>query len=173
MDLLLQSLTQHSGIVLVGLILTVLILTVMLIIVTRQQTATAKRWKDLLTPTSGTNLETVLYDHLRERLRLEAEVEGLGARVVELEKKMLTSKRFVGLVRYDAFDDVGGNQSFALAVYDDNGNGAVINSLIGRTDCRVYCKTLVGGRSDRDLSQEEQRAMREAANSSPKALVGH
>lgn len=84
---------------------------------------------------------------------------------------MSTSKRHLGLVRFDAFEDVGGSQSFALALYDDHGNGAVLNGLIGRTDCRVYCKPLVSGRSDRTLSQEESRAVEEAASSSPKAVI--
>lgn len=172
MDLLVQSLTQHSGLVLAVLILAVVALSIVVIVNVRKQIATAKRWRDLLRADSGTNLELILEDHLRQRTALERQVELLGNRISELEKKMLTSKRFVGLVRFDAFDDVGGNQSFALAVYDDNGNGVIISSLIGRADCRVYCKPLVGGRSDREFSQEEQRAMREAANSSPKALVG-
>ena len=84
---------------------------------------------------------------------------------------MEKAKSHLGLVRYDAFEDVGGNQSFALALYDDNGDGMIINGLIGRTDCRVYAKPLVGGRSDRNLSQEERRAIEEALSRAPKSVV--
>jgi hypothetical protein len=76
-------------------------------------------------------------------------------------------------VKYDAFEDVGGNQSFALAVYDDRGDGALITSLSGRTDCRVYCKPLIAGKSERNLSQEEQRAIQEAVQKGPKSIVSH
>lgn len=90
-----------------------------------------------------------------------------------LERALGESKRHVGLVRYDAFEDVGGSQSFALAIYDDEGNGAIVNSIIGRAECRVYCKPLLNGRSERDLSQEEQRAIREARASGPRSFVSN
>ncbi len=131
----------------------------------------SERWKDLLQGSRGDNLETLLYDHLRERLLLEEQVRSLKDRADRLEELQKSSKRFVGLVRYDAFEDVGGSQSFALAVYDDQGNGAVITSIVGRSDCRVYCKPLVNGRSERDLSQEEQRAIREARSDAPRTFV--
>lgn len=98
-------------------------------------------------------------------------IESLTKRIQHLEDDMLSAKRFVGLVRYDAFEDVGGNQSFALAVYDSEGNGAVLTSLVGRQDCRVYCKPLMNGRSERDLSREEQRAISEAQSTGPKTIV--
>ena len=116
------------------------------------------RWKELMDGASGDNLERMLYDHLRERMQVQARMDGLGEQIQVLEDKMLGTKRHLGLVRYDAFEDVGGSQSFAMALYDDRGDGALITSLIGRADCRVYCKPLVGGRSERNLSQEEQEA---------------
>lgn len=168
----LESLAQSSGPILLALIVAVVGLLILVVRLTLRERATSKKWSELLDGVESKNLDMVLSDHLRERIRLESRVLELEARATELEKKMTTSKRFVGLVRYDAFEDVGGSQSFALAMYDDNGNGAIVSSLIGRSDCRVYCKPLVSGRSDRDLSQEEQRAMRDAISSSPKALVG-
>lgn len=120
------------------------------------------RFRELLDGAKGDTLELLLRDHLRERLVLQKEVEDLGARARDLEDRMLRTKSRVGFVRYDAFDDVGGAQSFALAIFDELGNGAVVNSLVGRTDCRVYCKQLIGGKADRSLSEEEQRAVESA-----------
>jgi hypothetical protein len=131
------------------------------------------RWKDLMDGVKGDNLERLLYDHLRERMQIQSQIDGLDGRVLVLEDKMNAAKRHVGLVKYDAFEDVGGNQSFALAVYDDRGDGALLTSLVGRTDCRVYCKPLVGGKSERSLSQEEQRAIQEAVQSGPRSIVSH
>lgn len=125
----------------------------------------------LLKDSRGQNLESLLYDHLREKLRLEAEIERLKAQLESVEERLATAKRHVGLVRYDAFEDVRGNQSFALAMYDDEGNGAVLTGIVGRVDSRVYCKPLSNGRSERDLSQEEQRAIKEAKNLGPKPIV--
>lgn len=128
-------------------------------------------WRDLLDGAKGDNLERLLYDHLRERMQIQAQIDAVDERVQTLEDKMGSAKRHMGLVKYDAFDDVGGGQSFALAIYDDRGDGALITSQVGRSECRVYSKPLVGGKSERSLSQEEQRAIREAVQTGPKSIV--
>ena len=61
----------------------------------------------------------------------------------------------VGLVRYNPFEDTGGNQSFALALLDAEGNGWVLSSLHARAGTRVYAKAIAGGRADAALSEEE------------------
>ena len=130
-----------------------------------------RRWAAVLAACDGGNLESMLQTHLRERSEQQADLSKLLGRTTKLEDKMRSSKRFVGLVKYDAFDDVGGQQSFALAIYDDEGNGAVVSSIVGRSDCRVYCKPLLGGRSERGLSQEEQRAILDAVAEGPRAII--
>lgn len=119
----------------------------------------------------GDTIEALLKDHLHARQQMEAQLTNITNRVGNLEELMKGSKRFVGLVRYDAFEDVGGQQSFALAIYDERGNGAVITSIIGRMDCRVYCKPIVNFQSERTLSQEETRAIREARTDVPKSIL--
>lgn len=173
MDVLPRSLTQSGGgtsILLFGMIL---ILAGTLALTIRRQRRFESRYQDLLVGRDGESLETLLLEHLEARRRLEGEVRALTARLGELETKLRRAKRFSGLVRYDAFDDVGGEQSFAFALYDEEGDGVVINSIVGRTDCRVYAKPLAGGQSERALSQEEQRAIREAAGGTLKAIVSH
>jgi hypothetical protein len=171
MDVVLQSLTQHSSQILLVLIIVAALLAILVFRLTRLQAKSQARWRTLMSDTSGENLEKMLYDHLRERLRMEQEIDTLRNRTQELERRLAESKRHLGLVRFDAFEDVRGNQSFALAVYDDQGNGAVLNSIVGRSDCRVYCKPLLNGKSERDLSQEEQRAIREARATGPKTII--
>ena len=69
----------------------------------------------------------------------------------------------VGLVRYNPFEETGGNQSFALALLDAEGNGWVLSSLHARAGTRVYAKAITGGRSDAGLSEEETAAIRQAS----------
>lgn len=68
----------------------------------------------------------------------------------------------VGVVRYNAFDDTGGDQSFAVALLDSHGNGALFNGLFHRTECRVYAKPVRAWRSTYALSDEEEEAIRKA-----------
>lgn len=151
-----------SWILLALSVLTLLLLCLVIGLAARVR-AQRRRWKELLDGVSGETLEKLLHDHLRERLALEDRVVKATERIDVLERQMRTSKRFVGLVRFDAFAEVGGKQSFALAVYDDQGDGAVLTSLVGRADCRVYCKSLANGQSERDLSEEERQAIEIAA----------
>jgi hypothetical protein len=73
-----------------------------------------------------------------------------------------TALRHVGVVRYDAFGDMGGRLSFSAAVFDSRGDGLVISSINGRSETRTYAKALTGWESDHNLSPEEQQAIREA-----------
>lgn len=75
--------------------------------------------------------------------------------------------RHVGVVRYDAFGDMGGRMSFSAALYDDNGDGLVISSINGRTETRTYAKTLIDLRSDNPLSPEEEKAIAAARRDEP------
>lgn len=68
----------------------------------------------------------------------------------------------IGLIRFDAFEDAGGAQSFALALVDDEGDGIVLSSLHSRPTTRVYVKAIRRGVADAPLSEEEARALRDA-----------
>jgi hypothetical protein len=167
----LRSLTQHSAEVSVILLVAVLGLGLLSIRTALRLRKLQGKWSELLQGARGDNLETILYDHVREKMRLENDMNQAVMRIEDLETKMSSAKRHWGLVRYDAFEDVGGSQSFALAMYDEQGNGAVLSGIVGRSDERVYCKPLVNGRSERNLSQEEQRAIRDAKSAAPKSIV--
>lgn len=74
-------------------------------------------------------------------------------------RELATVLRFQGLVRFDAYRDMGGNQSWSIALLDQNANGTVITCLHARDHARVYMKEVVGGTSEQRLSPEEQRAI--------------
>lgn len=68
----------------------------------------------------------------------------------------------IGLVRFNAFEDVGGMQSFAVALLNDRGDGVVISAINGRNEGRTYAKPVKRGRSEFTLSSEESRAISKA-----------
>ena len=69
------------------------------------------------------------------------------------------------LLRYNAFEDVTGEQSFSIALLDGNGNGTVISSILGRQNSRCFGKAIVGGQPMQPLSEEEQRVFLQACQS--------
>lgn len=100
-------------------------------------------------------------------------VGALLARIERLEKAARTlhstdkrqqvqiegSVRRVALLRYDAFEDVGGRLSFSAALLDDHGTGMVLTSINGRQETRVYAKPVTSGASKYNLSSEEEEAI--------------
>ena len=70
--------------------------------------------------------------------------------------------RNVSIVRYDAFEDMGGRLSFSAALVDDTGSGLVLSAISGRTEARAYAKLVEEGESESGLSPEERKAIAEA-----------
>lgn len=96
----------------------------------------------------------------------ESNIAQLQERQKSLAVQLAGSVQNIGLVRFDAFPDVGGEQSFALALLDQNSSGVVVNNLYSRTDSRVYVKEIAEGQSRHTLSDEEKNAIRRAMNPS-------
>lgn len=87
-------------------------------------------------------------------------VAALDTRVGQLRNALAAAVQRVGVVRYDAFADMGGHLSFSAAFLDENGTGLVLTCINGRTDARVYAKGVKAGRGeDGPLSEEESAAI--------------
>jgi hypothetical protein len=108
----------------------------------------------------------------RQMARLEEglrDLESLVERQGEVtERSLRTSLRFQGMVRYDAYRDMGGSQSWSIALLDGNQSGAVVTSLHARDHARVYLKELVEGAPGQRLSPEEERAVHIAIGEPPR-----
>jgi hypothetical protein len=76
-----------------------------------------------------------------------------------------TALRRVALVRFDAFPDLAGRLSFSAAVLDESGSGLVLTSIAGRSDARLYAKTVSASGGSDDLSPEEAQAVKAARES--------
>jgi hypothetical protein len=118
--------------------------------------------QDLLTTlgTQGTRIEA-----------LHAEVQEAVTEAREVGDRLRNSISKVGVVRYDAFDDMGGALSFSAALLDQQGDGMVISAINGRSETRCYAKSVAGAVGDHSLSTEEVAAV-EAAMSGRRAEVG-
>ncbi len=94
--------------------------------------------------------------------RLEQAVRILNATDKKQQVLIEGSVRHVALLRYDAFEDVGGRLSFSCAMLDDHGTGVVLTSINGRQETRVYAKPVTERTSTYNLSTEEVEAIRQA-----------
>lgn len=107
-------------------------------------------------------LRAILEKQAGQIQRLEKAARALHGTDKRQEALIGSTVRHVGLLRYDAFEDVGGRLSFSCALLNDHGDGAVITSINGRQETRVYAKSVTQGTSSYNLSTEEQEAIRQA-----------
>ena len=118
--------------------------------------------RDADIPVDDERFGAVAQSQARSIQRLEGAVIRLAEGEKRLGEAVRSSIRHIGLVRFDAFEDMGGRLSFSAAMLDDNGDGIVITSINGRQDTRCYAKTVLRGTSVHNLSDEEEQAIREA-----------
>lgn len=107
-----------------------------------------------------------------ERLKkLDEGLVNLAEDLREFKQKSRRSIQKVGVVRFNPFKEIGGDQSFCIALLDEDNSGVVITSFYGREGNRVYAKPIERGQSKYQLSEEEKEAIARAmgaANSNPK-----
>ena len=122
-----------------------------------------RRAKEPAAPIEMTEpLRGVLTEQAQRLERLEQAVRVLHATDKQQQLLVDASVRHVSLLRFDAFEDVGGRLSFSCAMLDDHGTGVVLTSINGRQETRVYAKPVTAGTSSYNLSTEEAEAIRQA-----------
>jgi hypothetical protein len=119
----------------------------------------------------GKNAETLegLMAELVERVKnLDIESSSHASNIETLVKRLEKQGRSVKLLRFNPFPDVGGNQSFAVAIINENGDGVVFSSLYSRERMSVFAKPISKGSSDIELSAEEKSVVEEAQKDAQK-----
>lgn len=122
----------------------------------------AKRQARMLRGAAGDSLEQMLLDYADGSAKVQSRLESAYETGVANTDAVRKSLRRIGLVRYDAFPNIGGRQSFSLALLDDGNSGLLLTSLVSRQDARLYAKPIAVGQSASPLSDEEREALRRA-----------
>ena len=135
---------------------------VWLVVLQVRTSAMLRNYRRLLNGASAGNLEEIMAMHVGRINEHERRLGGLDGTVADLERVLQTAIQRVGLVRFNPFQETGGDQSFAIALLDQHANGLVVSSLHSRTETRVYAKPIEGGRSRYTLSEEEEQALQQA-----------
>ena len=150
------------GYLLIGMaviILLLLILLILLIVQIRKTSKLKKRLDKFLTGKDGTSLEQDIAGLYEDNKFLKANTEKNKKDFRTLYKNMESAYQKMGLVKYDAFNQMGGQLSFCLALLDENNNGFIINSVHSTEGCYVYTKEVKLGESAIPLGKEEEEAM--------------
>ena len=126
-----------------------------------------KSYNKMMTGADGANLEKMLIQHIENVHQVEADNAQLKQENARIDNLLQQAVTRVGVVRFCAFEDMGSDLSYAVALLDAHNNGVILSSLFGREDSRSYVKPIEDGRSTYTLTKEEEEALRKAIASAP------
>ena len=157
-----QYLGFDSDFIIIGLVAVVFLLLILMIVNIVQMRKLKKNYKIFMSGKNAKNLEDIITKRLDQvDSLLEANTEN-EKNIRLLSKNMKLAYQKMGLVKYDAFHEMGGKLSFSLAMLDGRNNGYIINAIHTRECCYTYIKEIIDGNSIIVLSQEEQEALKMA-----------
>ena len=112
----------------------------------------------------GDNLEKVFESQAKDLEKYGSKISEIFEKIEKLDKISKVSFQKFGIVRFNPFKEVGGDQSFSIALLDANNSGVVITSHYTREFNRVYAKSIIKGEASHSLSKEEEKAIDKAIN---------
>ncbi|NLM07103.1 MAG: DUF4446 family protein [Tissierellia bacterium] len=159
MENLLNMVEANSSLIILILLVLCLIFFVLLILALVKSTRAEKIFKSFVGDARADNVELLLTENSIKIQDIFTEMNLIKQEIKKLEGKLAFAIQYVGIVKYNAFDNVGNNLSFSLALLDQFKNGVIITSIYGRDFTTIYGKPIQYGKSDYQLSDEEIEAV--------------
>lgn len=139
-----------------------IVLIVLLVILNDKYKRLQKSYTTFMKGKNGKNLERSIFKKFSELEAISELVKENEEKIQDIYKKMESHYQKIGIVKYDAFHEMGGNLSFALTMLDENDNGWIFNAMHSREGRYTYIKEIVKGESYIELSEEEQQCLEKA-----------
>ncbi|MFT4144849.1 MAG: DUF4446 family protein [Mobilitalea sp.] len=161
-----EVISSYSDIIILALSGVVVLLFIFIVILMVKQRKLNKKYLKFMTGANGENLEGQILARFEDIDNLKAEAKKIKDEIVQVNDNLLITFQKVGVVKYDAFKEMGGKLSFVLTLLDKNNNGIMINSVhSSREGCYTYLKEIIKGESFLELSADEKKSLSQALNS--------
>lgn len=147
------------GYILIGFLAVILILMILVIVQIVKSNKLKKRYEKFMRGKEVKSLEQEIIGLYEDNKFLKITVDKNKKDIRNLYKRLESTFQKVGLVKYDAFKQMGGQLSFSLALLDENNNGFIINSVHSTEGCYSYTKEIKNGESKISLGEEEKQAL--------------
>ena len=147
------------GIVLLVLVIIIFILLILCIVNICSLSKLKKTYKKFMTGKSAKSLENEIAALFEDNKFIKSSVEKNKKDIRTLYKNMESTFQKIGIIKYDAFNQMGGKLSFSLALLDENNNGFILNSVHSAEGCYSYTKEIECGECKIDLGEEEKQAL--------------
>lgn len=151
--------------VMAGQLVLIIILFVLLIFTNRKLKDLTKKYQQFMQGENGKSLEKLFSKRFREIDELKISDKKNIEDILAIKENLNSTFQKIGLVKYDAFSEMGGKLSFAIALLNKQNNGFVINAMHSSDGCYTYAKEIVNGESFIALGEEERKALDQALQS--------
>ncbi|HHY83300.1 MAG TPA: DUF4446 family protein [Clostridiales bacterium] len=162
MEYIVEFLRTYSMEVICASAIAALISFILVLVNFRRTSKIIRKYKRLMRGADSKNLESMLLQQLEEIQASHTRIKELELACSSINNKMNRCVQHVGVVRYNAFENMGSDQSFSVAMLDENGDGFVLTSLYGRNTSTSFAKPIKAKQSAYPLSDEEKEAIEKA-----------
>ncbi|MCM1173456.1 MAG: DUF4446 family protein [Blautia sp.] len=143
----------------IGLIVFLLIILILVIIQMVKLSNMTKKYKKFMLGKNAKNLEKDIFGLYEDNKFIKSSIDKNEKDIRTLYRNLEKAFQKIGIVKYDAFAQMGGQLSFSLALLDENNNGFVLNSVHSTEGCYTYTKEIKHGECDIELGDEERQAL--------------
>jgi len=162
MDFILDIIEQNQVYIIIGLVVLSIVFLIISIVNSAKCSSLKKKYNAFMQGKDGKSLEDDILFRL-EQIDELIESNAANERNIDLIfKRLQTSFQKYGMIKYDAFDEMGGKLSFTLAMLNERNDGYVLNVVHSREGCFSYVKEIIAGNPILSLSPEEQEALEDA-----------
>ena len=169
---ILSTLGIDPGIIFIIMFILIIVLFVMCIRVTMNYNRLKNSYTSFMKGKDGKTLEESMKEKFAEVETVLKITKQNRQDIKEMSKILRRNFHKFGIVKYDAFNEMGGKLSFAIAMLDGNNSGWIINAMHSREGCYTYIKEIIKGESYIELAEEEEEALDKAIFENPYDVEG-
>ena len=159
---LVNYIAAHEASLLLASMLLILVLLILVIYTMVRLSTMSSRYREMMRGSETEDIEGMLLQHIQQVEKVSVTNERIVEENKRLRKFVRKTLVRVAMVRFRAFEDMGGDLSYAVAMLDANNDGVIFSSIFARADSRSYIKPIKGGSSEYPLTDEEKGVLREA-----------
>ena len=149
-------------IIVIILLVLIIVLAVALFFTIRRLEYVNRKYYTIMSGKKGKDLEKVILTRFKEMDKVKNNARRVTSEHKKFKGHLDSCINKIGLVKYDAFENLAGNLSFSLALLNQDNSGVVLNTLHSRDGCYTYAKEIIKGESYINLSEEEKEAIKKA-----------
>lgn len=164
MEGIIELLKTFQPYIILILSVVVIILIIIVLVLLKSISSLEKRYRKFMRGVNNKNLEELVTTYLDKVDEVKSNSDKIAQAYDSMDKRIKNCIQKTSVIRYRAFEDVGSDLSFSIALLDDSNDGVIITGIFGRHESTTYAKPIDNGISRYDLSEEEQQVLDKAIN---------